>query len=75
MLWDIERNGSSCSRCGAVIGAGEAFRRSQCVVNRKICEGCSIAMDGTPAPHRVRELGFAERMRADIALSRDGGKV
>lgn len=67
IVWDIERDGSSCSRCGSFIGAGEAFRRARRIIGRKYCEPCSIAIDGTPAPAGIHAMDFAERMRADIA--------
>lgn len=73
VVWDIERNGSSCSRCAATIGAGEAFRRSLRVVNRKFCERCSLAIDGTAAPIEIEPLDFRDRMRADIELASRGG--
>jgi hypothetical protein len=73
IVWDIERNGSICGRCNATIGAGEAFRRSLRVVNRKFCERCSLAIDGTAAPTDIQPLTFGDRMRADIELVSSGG--
>lgn len=66
VVWDIERHGAACSRCGAAIGAGEAFRRGRRIVGRKLCEACSIAIDDTPAPADVYALDFAGRLRADV---------
>lgn len=69
IVWDIERQGSTCSRCAGAIGAGEVFRRSRRIVNRKFCESCSIAIDGEPAPSDIPAMDFVGRLRADTSAA------
>lgn len=70
IVWDIEREGSVCGRCSGAIGAGEAFRRSTRVVDRKFCESCSFAIDGLSAPSDIHALDFVGRLRADTSMVR-----